>query len=222
VVDARGFLSVNEARRFLGWPEGASLPDESTSLAQARQVVARNRELMRRQSKLGQAGLLVSPIWELEGAKLHVRMAVLPNGFLGRYFEGEGHDALDDDALLELVVELLPAVLSDPVGAAFALGDVHRVWYDATAPRRAVVGLEGAHLRALSMLLADAARKLSAGLDELEWMSTLGLPVDELVDDLQRPVDAISDAARAKTQAMWSEEAAWVRAAFGVDRARDP
>jgi hypothetical protein len=217
VVDARGFLSVNEARRFLGWPEDASLPDAATLLAHAKQLVARNRELMRRQSKLGQVGLLVSPIWELEGEHLHVRMAVLPNGFLGRYFEGEARDALDDEALLELVVELLPAVLSDPVGAAFALGDVHRVWFDATAPRRAVAGLEGAHLRALSMLLADAARKLSAGLDELEWMSTLGLPVDELVEQLDRPLEVIAEEARSKTQSMWSEEAGWVRAAFGVE-----
>ena len=222
MVDARGFLSVGEARRFLGWPEGASLPDHDTLLAQSKLVVAKNRELMRRQSKLGQAGLLVSPIWELEGTLLHARLAVLPAVFLGRYFEGEACDALDDEALLELVVELLPAVLSDPVGAAFALGDVHRVWYDATAPRRAVVGLEGGHLRALSMLLGDAARKLSAGLDELEWMSTLGLPVDELVEELERPVEAISEAALAKTQAMWSEEAGWVRAAFGVEGVRDP
>ncbi len=222
MVDARGFLSVGEARRFLGWPEHASLPDEATLRAHVDQVIARNRELMRRQSKLGQAGLLVSPIWELDGDRLHARLAVLPSGFLSRYFEGEAREALDDEALLELVVELLPAVLSDPVGAAFALGDVHRVWYDATAPRRAVVGLEGAHLRALSLLLADAARKLSAGLDELEWMSTLGLPVEELVEGLDRPLEQITDGARTKTQAMWSEEAAWVRAAFGVDRAGQP
>lgn len=222
MVDARGFLSEGEARRFLGWTEDASLPDAATLLAQARQLVARNRELMRRQSKLGQAGLLVSPIWELEAENLHVRLAVLPSGFLSRYFDGEAREALDDEALLELVVELLPAVLSDPVGAAFALGDVHRVWYDATAPRRAVVGLEGAHLRALSMLLADAARKLSAGLDELEWMSTLGLPVEELVEELDRPLEQIAEGARAKTQAMWAEEAAWVRAAFGVDRTGEP
>jgi hypothetical protein len=216
VTDARAFLDEAAARRFLGWTEAAPLPDEAALVDGARRIVEHNRALWRRQSKLGQPGLLVSPIWEPDGDTLVARLAVLPEGFVGRYYAGEAAECLDDDDLLALVAELFPILASDPVGAAFALGDVHRVWYDETGPRRAVVGLEGAHLRFLSMLLADVARKLASGLDELEWMSTLGLPVEELVDELDRPADRIARDARTKTEAMWAEEAAWVRAAYGL------
>lgn len=194
------------------------MPAEGALVDDARRIVERNRALWRRQSKLGQVGLLVSPIWELDGGSLVARLAVLPDGFLGRYFTGEASECLDDDELLRLVAELVPVLASDPVGAAFALEDVHRVWYDESGPRRALVGLGGAHLRLVSMVLADAARKLGSGLDELEWMSTLGLPLEELVDELDRPVAAIQAEARSKMESLWAEEAAWVREAFGAVR----
>jgi hypothetical protein len=219
--DPRKKLSVAEARALLG-VTSLEIPSEDQLREDAALVIARTLELGDEVAHLKEQGLQPSPIWELDpspaggGApRVRARLAVLPVQFRTRYFEGEGRATLDDPAAVQLACEALPWLLDDPVGAAVALENTLRVWLDETGPTRPLDLPYRSHLRLLSLLLADLARKGSAGLSDLEWLASLGLPIEDLREEDDPPEVEIREGAKAKLQELWMEERGWLRAAFG-------
>lgn len=215
MANVRDLLSEHDARALLGLPAGTRLPDEDALVREAERIVAKNLELAAEASGLSEQGLLVSPIWEAKGGVAQVRMAVLPPIFRTRYHEPEGLHVLREPAAIGIVAEVLPWMVDDPVGASVALEDTLRVWLDDTAPVRSLGEPVGGHTRLLSILLADIARKGAAGLDTLEWLGSIGLPIEDARDDDDPSELEVRAAMKEHLQAMWEEERSWLRAAFG-------
>jgi hypothetical protein len=213
---ARKTLDRPSALAVLGLPEGWTPPPLDVLERDARVIATRTLGFGLELAAHAASGLQLSPIWDERDGSVQLRLAVVPRQLRTRYFEGDGaREALEDPELFRLVAEVAEWVASDPVGGAFALDDTHRVWFDAEGPTRTVALPYQPHLKLLSLLLADGVRKLAFGLDTLEWLATLGLPIEEMRDDGDPPADAIRASADEALAEMWAEEAAWTRAAFG-------
>lgn len=213
---ARAELSEEEARRFLALPEDFSLPDDDDALiADAKRVVEINLELGLELTNLSKQGLQLSPIWEQQDGQCHARLAVLPPVFRSRYFEAPGAEGWIRPPTFRMVAEVLPWMIDDPIGAAYALEDTHRAWYDAEAPTRPLEIPYRGHLRTLSLVLADLGRKGAAGFTTLEWLASIGLPFEESREDDDPTPEEIRASMKQGTRAMWSQEQGWIRAAFG-------
>jgi hypothetical protein len=216
--DPREKLSIAEACALLGITT-RTVPDDAELAADAQLILERTFQLGDEVAHLKEQGLQPSPVWELDpsgGApRVRARLAVLPIQFRSRYFEGDGRATLDDPAAVQLACEALPWLLEDPVGATVALENTLRVWLDETGPTRPLDLPYRSHLRLLSLLLADLARKGSVGLSDLEWLTSIGLPVEDLREEDDPPEVEIREGAKAKLQELWVEERGWLRAAFG-------
>lgn len=214
LANLRDLLSEHDARALLGIPAGYQPPGEDALLAEAQRIVEKNFALARELTPLADQGLLLSPIWESKSGVAHARLSVLPAGFRSRYYEPEGALVLDEPHALGIVAEVVPWMIDDPVGASVALEDTLRVWLDDTAPVRSLEEPLHGHTRLLTILLADIARKGAAGLDTLEWLGSIGLPVEDARDDDDPSPEEIRASMKAHLEAMWEEERAWLRAAF--------
>lgn len=199
-----------DARALLGLPMAYLLPATAVLVAEARRIVELNAALAR---ELSGQGLLASPIWERKGSHAAVRAAALPALFARRYFTGGGAVVLGKPGVRTLVAELLPWMAEDPAGAAVALEDTLEVWTSEDAPLRPLESPWGGHYKLLSLMLADIARKADAGLDTLDWIASLGLPVEEFRHDDDPSAEVIQDRMEARMDAMWAQEDAWLESA---------
>src|SRR5690606_30875995 len=111
------------------------------------------------------------------------RASQLPAEFARRYFTGGGLLVLRTPGVRTLVAELMPWMAEDPSSAAVALEDTREMWRSDDAPLRPLEPLYAGHFKLLSLMLADLARKADAGFDTLDWIASLGLPVEEFRDD---------------------------------------
>ncbi|MFO0636608.1 MAG: hypothetical protein U0168_27570 [Nannocystaceae bacterium] len=200
-----------QARALLGLPMAYLLPATSVLVAEAFRIVDVNLALARE----GTAAAVVSPIWERKGSHAAVRQTDLPPVFARRYGGGAAAPLLRKPKVHTLVAELMPWMAEDPVGAAVALEDTLELWISEGAPLRPLDSPYGGHYKLLSAMLADLARKADAGLDTLDWMASLGLPVEEFRDDDDPSVEAIHARMEARLDAMWAQEDAWLDAASG-------
>jgi nucleotide-binding universal stress UspA family protein len=191
-------LSDEDARALLGLAMEAGRIVE-TNLALARELLAQ--------------GIRISPIWERKGSRAAVRAAMLPAEFASRYFTGGGLVVIGKPGVRTLVAELMPFMAEDPAAAAVALEDTLEVWTFEGAPLHPVESPYGGHYKLLSLMLADIARKADAGLDTLDWIASLGLPVEEFRDDDDPEADAIHARMEARMDAMWAQEDAWLASA---------
>lgn len=201
--------SDDAARTLLGLPMAYVLPATDVMISEARRIVETNLALAR---ELG-PHQLPSPIWERKGSRACVRLVTLPAAFAQRYFTGGGALVLGKDRVRTLVAELMPWMAEDPAGAAVALEDTLEVWTSDGAPLRELESPYGGHYKLLSLMLADFARKADAGLDTLDWIASLGLPIEEFRDDDDPDADAIAERMEARVDAMWAAEDAWLEAA---------
>lgn len=202
--------SDDVARTLLGLPMAYLLPASAVLVAEARLIVDTNLALAR---ELSVQGLGISPIWERKGSRAAVRASVLPPEFNNRYFTGGGAVVLAKASVRTLVAELMPWMAEDPAGAAVALEDTLEVWTSEDAPLRPLESPYGGHYKLLSLMLADIARKADAGLDTLDWIASLGLPVEEFRDDDDPPAEEIQSRMEARMDAMWTQEDAWLESA---------
>lgn len=205
----------DDARALLGLPMAYVLPATEVLVAEAWRIVDVNLALARELSVQG-IGIpsLCSPIWERKGSRAAVRAAVLPAEFASRYFTGGGLVVIGKARVRTLVAELMPWMAEDPAGAAAALEDTLEVWTSEDAPLRPLESPYGGHYKLLSLMLADIARKADAGLDTLDWIASLGLPVEEFRDDDDPPASEIEARMDARMDAMWAQEDAWLEAAL--------
>jgi hypothetical protein len=215
-VDARSQLTPGDARAFLGLPAGYAPPEQALLERDARRIVLETLRLDHELSHLAAQGLQLSPIWEEKDGLAHVRLAVMPTAFRRRFFDGdEAREALEDGELVRIACELVTWIVDDPVGGTFALEDTHRVWFDAEAPSRSLKVPYRGHEKVLSLLVADGVRKADAGFTTLEWLASLGLPIEESREDDDPAPDAIRASMAELSAAMRAEETAWLARAFG-------
>jgi hypothetical protein len=205
-VTWRSVLSAAEARTFLGLPEGYALPDDATLLTDARAIVKATLAL---DVELAEQGIYAAPLWEDREGKAAVRLCFLPRAFRQRYFEGEARETIERDDLLGMVAQVAPLLAADPQGAAFALGDTQRVYWAADAPLRRLEVAYVGHARLLSLVIADLARKTDGGLDTLEWLASLGLPLDEVREPDDPEPAEVAASMREAMRAVWLEERGW-------------
>jgi hypothetical protein len=203
-------LSDEDARALLGLPMAYMLPATEIIAMEAGRIVDTNLALAR---ELLAQGIRISPIWERKGSRAAVRAAMLPAEFASRYFTGGGLVVLGKAGVRTLVAELMPFMAEDPAAAAVALEDTLEVWTFEGAPLHPVESPYGGHYKLLSLMLADIARKADAGLDTLDWIASLGLPVEEFRDDDDPEADAIHARMEARMDAMWAQEDAWLASA---------
>ncbi len=198
------------ARALLGLPMAYVLPATEVIVAEARRIVETNLALARELS-VGMSPISISPIWERgKNSRAAVRTAAPPPQFASRYFTGGGLVVLRKAGVRTLVAELMPWLAEDPAGAVVALEDTLELWTTDDAPLRPVESPFGGHYKLLSLMLADIARKADAGLDTLEWIASLGLPVEEFRHDDDPSEAAIHDRMEARMDAMWAQEDAWL------------
>lgn len=203
--------SDDVARALLGLPMAYVLPAAEVIVGEAWMILDTNLALAR---ELSMQGIGISPIWERKGSRAAVRTALLPAELASRYFTGGGLVVLGKTAVRTLVAELMPWMAQDPVGAAVALEDTLDVWTSEDAPLRPLESPYGGHYKLLSLMLADIARKADAGLDTLDWIASLGLPVEEFRDDDDPPPSEIHTRMEARMDAMWAQEDAWLGSAL--------
>lgn len=203
--------SDDDARALLGLPMAYVLPATAVLAAEAWRIVDTNLTLAR---ELSTQGIGISPIWERKGSHAAVRAVLLPAEFASRYFTGGGLVVLGKANVRTLVAELMPWMAEDPSGAAVALEDTLEVWTSDDAPLRPLESPYGGHYKLLSLMLADIARKADAGLDTLDWIASLGLPVEEFRDDDDPPASEIHTRMEARMDAMWAQEDAWLASAL--------
>lgn len=205
----------DDARALLGLPMAYMLPATPVLVAEARRIVETNLALARELSLGDNPGALAfSPVWERKGSHAAVRATALPPEFARRYFTGGGALVLGKAGVRTLVAELMPWMAGDPGGAAVALEDTLEVWTSDDAPVRPLESPWGGHYKLLSLMLADIARKADAGLDTLQWIASLGLPVEEFRDDDDPSADEIHARMETLVDAMWAQEDAWFEAAM--------
>jgi hypothetical protein len=197
----------DDARALLGLPMAYVLPATNVMVAEARRIIETNVALAR---ELSAQGIGISPIWERKGSRAAVRAAMLPPEFASRYFTGGGLVVLGKPGVWTLVAELMPWMAEDPGGAAVALEDTLEVWTSEGAPLRELESPYGGHYKLLSLMLADIARKGDAGLDTLDWIASLGLPVEEFRHDDDPPAAEIQTRMESRIDAMWAQEDAWL------------
>ena len=205
-------ITDDDARALLGLPMAYMLPATEVLVAEASRIVETNLALARAPSM---QGIGLSPIWERKGSRAAVREVRLPAEFATRYFTGGGRMVLGKAGVRTLVAELMPWMAEDPRAAAGALEDTLEVWTSDGAPLHLLESPYGGHYKLLSLMLADFARKADAGLDTLDWIASLGLPVEEFRDDDDPSASEIHTRMEARVDAMWAQEDAWMEARQG-------
>jgi hypothetical protein len=203
--------SDDDARALLGLPMAYVLPATEVLVADARRIVETNLALAR---ELGAQGIGISPIWERQGSRAAVRTARLPAQFSSRYFTGGGLVVIRKRSVRTLVAELMPWMAEDPRAAAVVLEDTLETWTSEDAHLRPLETFYSGHFKLLSSMLADIARKADAGLDTLDWIASLGLPVEEFRDDDDPTASEIHTRMEARMDAMWAQEDAWLESAL--------
>lgn len=196
-----------EARAFLQVPAELVAPDNDVLVQDARALLLHNLTLHK---EVSESGIVISPIWENHEGRAALRAAVVPKEVAARYFEGKGLASMREASVLEMVADVIPMLLEEPLAAARALDTTHTLWMSEEAPIRELPMPYKGHFKLLTLLLADLARKVSAGFDELEWLASLGL-LDAFHDPANDPpAEQVLQSSRARFAKMCAEEDAWM------------
>lgn len=196
-----------EGRAFLNLPEGFVPPENDVLIQDARAMLLHNLTLY---SEVRESGILVSPIWEDREGQASLRAALVPPQIAARYFEGRGLASLREPSVLEMVADVVPMMVEDPAAAARVLETTHQLWVSEDAPVRGLQMPYKGHFKVLTLLLADIARKVTAGFSEIEWLASLGV-LSAFHDPSQDPpVEDINRSTRERTAKMIAEEEAWM------------
>ena len=194
---------------MLHLPAEFSLPDPEKTMEDARAILLHTLTLQKELATLGEA---VSPIWEDHEGKAAVRAAIVPPEVVTRHFEGPGMASLRDAGVIEMLADIVALLLEHPENAAQVLEGTHRLWLAEEAPVRSLEVPFKPHFTVLTLVIADLARKVGAGFDELEWIASLGLLDAFHAAASDAPRDAVLEAARAKMATMCAQEEEWMRA----------
>ena len=201
-------LTDAEGLAFLNVPPGFVVPETDVLVQDARAMLLQNLTLY---GEVRESGILVSPIWEDNQGQASLRAALVPAGVRARYFEGPGLASLRDATVLEMVTDVVPMLLESPAAAARALETTHQLWISEDAPIRGLQMPYKGHFKILTLLLADLARKVSAGFTELEWLASVGV-LGAFHDPAQDPpIEQVTASTRERFAKMIAEEEGWMR-----------
>ncbi|MDC0740554.1 hypothetical protein [Polyangium mundeleinium] len=197
------------ARAFLQLPEGYALPDVDHLMHDARAILLHTVNL---RSETRASGIQISPVWENRDGQSALRATVVPAEIEARHFEGKGMMALRDPNALTMIADAVEILAEEPVVAAQALLVTASVWISEEAPVRPLGLPYKGHFKLLTLVIADFLRKIGAGFDELEWLTSIGLLSAYHNPDEDPPVEQVRAAAREKSLRLAAEEEAWMAA----------
>ncbi|MDI1428563.1 MULTISPECIES: hypothetical protein [Polyangium] len=197
------------ARAFLQLPEGYALPDVDDLMHDARAILLHTVNL---RTETRAPGIQISPVWENRDGQAALRATVVPVEIEARHFEGKGMMALRDPNALTMIADAVEILADEPVVAAQALVVTASVWISEEAPVRPLGLPYKGHFKLLTLVIADFLRKVGAGFDELEWLTSIGLLGAYHNPDEDPPAEQVRAAAREKSLRLAAEEEAWMAA----------
>lgn len=199
-------------RAFLELPEGYACPSVDELMHDARAILLHTVNL---RTETRASGLQVSPIWERHDGQAALRATVVPPEVEARHFEGSGMMALRDPHVLTMIADAVEILADEPAVAAPALVVTASLWINEEAPVRPLGLPYKGHYKLLTLVIADFLRKVGAGFDELEWLTSIGLLSAYHDPDKDPPVEQVHAAVREKLQRLVAEENAWIGALVG-------
>ena len=196
-------------RAFLQLPEGYALPDVDDLMHDARAILLHTVNL---RAETQATGIQISPVWENRDGQAALRATVVPKEVEARHFEGKGMMALRDPSALTMIADAVEILADEPAVGAQSLAMTAALWISEEAPVRTLgIPFKG-HFKLLTLVIADFLRKVGAGFDELEWLTSLGILSAYHNPDEDPPVEQLLASTREKTAHLVAEEQAWMAA----------
>jgi hypothetical protein len=197
----------SSARQFLALPPGAPCPDVEKLMDDARAILLHTVGL---RAQIAESGMQISPIWEDCDGQAALRATVVPGPVELRHFEGRGMATLGAPNALRMIADAVEILAEEPAVAAQALQLTASLWISEEAPVRPLGVPYKGHFKLLTLVLADFLRKVGAGFEPIEWLTSIGLLSAFHDPDEDPPLDQIRAAMREKTARMMAEEEAWM------------
>ena len=195
------------ARRFLALPVGEKCPATEKLVEDARAILLHTVGV---REQIAESGLQVSPIWEEHEGQAALRATVVPRQLERRHFEGAGMALLRNPDVLQMIADAVEILAEEPAVAAQALEQTAALWSCEPAPVRPLGVPYKPHFKLLTLALADFLRKVGAGFEMLEWLTSIGLLLSFHDPAEDPPLDAVRAAMRDKSARMIAEEDAWM------------
>ena len=199
-------------RAFLELPEGYELPHVEDLMHDARALLLHTVNL---RMETQASGIQIAPVWENREGQAALRATVVPKEVETRHFEGKGMSALRDPKALTMIADVVEILADEPAMAAQSLAMTAALWISEEAPVRTLGLPYKGHFKLLTLVIADFLRKLGAGFDELEWLTSLGILSAYHNPDEDPPVEQVLAATREKTAKLVAEQQAWMAALVG-------
>lgn len=200
-------FDTTSSRQFLALPEGYALPDVEDLLHDARAILLHTLNL---RTETQSSGIQISPVWENHAGQAALRAAVVPLEVELRHFEGKGMNALRDPNALTMIGDVVEILAEEPIAAARALSMTAALWISEDAPIRQLGLPYKGHYKLLTLVIADFLRKVGAGFDELEWITSLGILSAYHNPAEDPPIEDIQASTREKMQRLIVDENAWL------------
>lgn len=200
-------FDTTSSRAFLALPEGYVLPDVEDILTDARAILLHTLNL---RTETQNSGVQISPIWENHEGIAALRAAIVPKEVELRHFEGKGMSALRDPNALTMIGDVVEILAEEPVVAANALSMTAALWIHDEAPIRQIELPYKGHYKLLTLVIADFLRKIGAGFDDLEWLTSLGILSAYHDPNVDPSVEDIQGSMREKMQRLIVDENAWL------------
>jgi hypothetical protein len=200
-------FDTTSSRLFLALPDGYALPDVEDLLHDARAILLHTLNL---RTETQSSGIQISPIWENHEGQAALRAAIVPKEVELRHFEGKGMNALRDPNALTMIGDVVEIFAEEPIAAARALAMTEALWVSADAPIRQLGLPYKGHYKLLTLVIADFLRKIGAGFNELEWITSLGILSAYHNPAEDPPVEDIQASTREKMQRLIIDENAWL------------
>lgn len=196
-------------RAFLELPEGYACPNVDDLMHDARAILLHTVNL---RAETRATGIQISPIWEQHNGQAALRATVVPTEIEARHFEGQGMMALRNPEVLTMIADAVEILADEPAVAAQALVTTASIWISEEAPVRPLGLPYKGHFKLLTLVIADFLRKVGAGFNELEWLTSIGLLSAYHNPDEDPPVEQVRASARDKSLQLAAEEGAWMAA----------
>jgi hypothetical protein len=204
----------SSARRFLALPQGEPCPDVEKLMEDLRAILLHTVNL---RAQVAEAGIQISPIWEECDGQAALRATVVPTPIELRHFEGKGMATLLAPDALRMIAEVSEMLAEEPAAAAQALQLTAALWLSDDAPVRPLDLPYKGHFKLLTLVLADFLRKVGAGFEPLEWLTSLGLLRSFHDPAEDPPLERVRAATREKVARMVAEEEVWMASLLAPD-----
>lgn len=200
-------FDTTSSRAFLALPEGYAIPDVEDLLHDARAIILHTLNL---RTETQSSGIQISPIWENHEGQAALRATVVPREVEGRHFEGKGMTALRNPEAMTMIGDVVEILAEEPIAAAKALSMTASLWISEEAPIRQLGLPYKGHYKLLTLVIADFLRKVGAGFNDLEWITSLGILSAYHNPDEDPPVEDIQSSTREKMERLIVDENAWL------------